>query len=201
MSSMAPFEQAFAIVVGHEGGFDMTRADPGNWTDGAVGVGVLGGTKYGQDSASYASNLARLPDDVRAGMPATVKDLTLGQVQAIYRAIYWDSVRGDELPPPLALLVFDAAVNNGPDRAARWLQAAVDAGIDGQIGAATLRAVQASAAKQGGAAICAEFMTQRLVFMASLPTWRSFGLGWARRLCALPYQAVTMTSRDASATA
>jgi lysozyme family protein len=101
----------------------------------------------------------------------------------------------------LALLVFDAAVNNGPDRAARWLQAAVDSEIDGQIGPATLRTVQTSAAKQAGAAVCAEFMTQRLVFMASLPIWRSFGLGWARRLCALPYQAVTMASGNLAASA
>jgi lysozyme family protein len=29
------------------------------------------------------------------------------------------------LPGPLALVVFDAAVNSGPGRAVRWLQAAL----------------------------------------------------------------------------
>jgi hypothetical protein len=35
-------------------------------------------------------------------------------------------------------------------------------------------------------------MAQRLAFMAALPTWKLFGLGWARRLCALPWQSLTM---------
>jgi hypothetical protein len=25
--------------------------------------------------------------------------------------------------------------------------------------------------------------------MTSLPTWKTFGIGWARRLCRLPYEA------------
>ena len=47
-------------------------------------------------------------------------------------------------------------------------------------------ATLAAAASAPGAALCAEFQAQRLSFMASLPTWRAFGLGWARRLCARP---------------
>jgi lysozyme family protein len=56
--------------------------------------------------------------------------------------------------------------------------------------------VQRAAQTQGGAALCAEFLARRLSFMASLPTWRTFGLGWARRLCSLPYQSLTMTEGD-----
>ena len=101
-------------------------------------------------------------------------------------------VEGEALPPPLALLVFDAAVNNGVGHAIRWLQSAVCVNADGQIGPATRAAIVSASSRSGGAAICAEFQAQRLAFMASLPTWRIFGLGWARRLCQLPYQSMNM---------
>ena len=172
---MSPFEHAFAIVIGHEGGFSNERADPGNWTGGAVGAGRLAGTKYGISAAAYPA--------------LDIANLALADAQAIYKRDYWDRVQADALPPPLALLVFDAAVNNGLGHAARWLQMAAGVAVDGQLGPATL----AAAASAPGAALCAEFQAQRLSFMASLPTWRAFGLGWARRLCALPYQSLTMT--------
>ena len=189
---MTAFDTAMGYLIGHEGGFDDTRADPGNWTGGAVGSGDLLGTNWGIDSASYADSLKALDPATRATMPATVKDLTEDQAKAIYRASYWDRVSGDQLAPPLALLVFDAAVNNGVSRAAQWLQAAVGVKADGQIGPATRAAVDAYVTAHGGAALMTEFMAQRLNFMANLPTWRTFGLGWARRLCSLPYQSLTM---------
>ena len=173
------FAQAFTLVIGHEGGYSDESADPGNWTGGAVGAGELRGTKFGISAGAY-------PD-------LDIANLTLEQAQDIYRRDYWSRVRADDLPPPLALLVFDAAVNNGVGRATRWLQTAAGAVADGVIGPETMAAI-AAAAKGGGAGLCAEFQAQRLAFMAGLPTWRVFGLGWARRLCALPYQSLTMPS-------
>jgi lysozyme family protein len=189
---MSVFDRAFAVVIGHEGGFDANRQDPGNWTGGAVGAGEVSGTNWGIASAAYADEQRALPEAIRATMPAQVRDLTLDQARALYRAAYWDRVSGDALPPPLALLVFDAAVNNGVSRAVIWLQGAVGTNPDGQLGPVTLAALSVSATKSGGAALCAEFQAQRLAFMAGLATWRIFGLGWARRLCALPYQSLTM---------
>lgn len=172
---MTAFDRAFDIVIGHEGGFGAEPADPGNWTGGAVGQGDLRGTKYGISAAAYPTT------DIAA--------LSLEDARAIYRRDYWDRVAGDALPPPLALLVFDAAVNNGIGHAVRWLQTALGVAADGQIGPATLAAI---AAAPPGTALGAEFMVQRTAFMASLPTWSRFGLGWARRLCALPYESLTM---------
>lgn len=173
------FARAFEILVGHEGAFCNERDDPGNWTGNAVGSGEQRGTKFGISAGSYPTL------DIAA--------LTLDAAQQIYRRDYWDRVQADALPPPLALLVFDAAVNNGVGRGVIWLQRAVGAAPDGALGPSTLAAVSAYAAQHGGAALCAEFQAQRLAFMAALPTWPIFGLGWARRLCELPYQAMTMT--------
>ena len=141
---MTTFEQAFAIVVGHEGGFDTTRADPGNWTGGAVGRGALRGTKFGISAAAYPA--------------VDIASLTADDAAAIYRRDYWVRIRGDDLSPALALLVFDAAVNNGVRRAAGWLQEAVGAVVDGEIGNETIAATRQAATEQGGAALCAEFM-------------------------------------------
>lgn len=170
------FERAFRVVVGVEGGFTDSEADPGNWTGGQCGAGRCLGTKYGISAAAYPGL------DIAA--------LNLDGARAIYRRDYWDRVQGDALPLPLALLVFDAAVNNGVGRAVRWLQVAAGAKADGVVGPATLAAVAAHAGN--GAGLLAEFQAQRLVFMAGLPTWRTFGLGWARRLCRLPFEAVQM---------
>ncbi len=169
---MNSFDRAFAIVVAQEGGLSMNPADPGNWTGGACGSGRLLGTRYGISGAAYPN--------------LDIGGLTLAGAAAIYRRDYWDRVQGDALPPPLALLVFDAAVNAGPGRAVRWLQAAVGAVVDGQLGPDTLTRARSVA----GAAAMAEFQAQRLLFMTALPTWRTFGHGWARRLCRLPYDAL-----------
>ena len=174
--SEAVFRQAFSIVVGEEGGFTDVQSDPGNWTGGQCGSGRCAGTKYGVSAAAYPT--------------LDIKGLSIEAARQIYRRDYWDRIGGDALPPPLALLVFDAAVNNGAGRAARWLQAATGATQDGVIGSATVAAVSARAGD--GAALMAEFQAQRMTFMAGLPTWRTFGLGWARRLCRLPYDAMTI---------
>ena len=179
---MSSFEQAFGAVLGNEGGYDETHGDPGNWTGGGVGRGELRGTKFGISAAAY-------PD-------LDIASLAQADAEAIYRRDYWNRVAGDKLEPPLALLVFDAAVNNGCGRAARWLQMAVGAVADGMIGDQTLAAVNAYLATRSGASLCAEFMAQRLVYMAALPTWHLFGLGWARRLCNLPYQSLSMTGAN-----
>ena len=76
------------------------------------------------------------------------------------------------LAPALALLAFDAAVNNGVGRAKQWLLLAQR--------------------QPDPRAACIEFMAQRTLFMASLPGWRDFGLGWARRLARLPYEAAVI---------
>ena len=164
------FDRAFAITVGHEGGYSCEPYDHGNWTGGEANAGVLRGTKYGISAAAYP-----LLD---------IAGLTMADASEIYRHDYWARISGDQLPAALAILVFDAAVNNGVSRAVQWLQIAAGVLADGAIGPATL-----AAANQPGIAVQVEFMAQRMNFMAHLPAWPAFGLGWARRLCRLPYQA------------
>ncbi len=60
------------------------------------------------------------------------------------------------------------------------------------LGPATIAALQSHTGS--GAGLCAEFQARRLIWMTTLPTWSTFGLGWSRRLCRLPYDAVGMAA-------
>ncbi len=93
-------------------------------------MGVLRGTKYGISAASFPTL------DIAA--------LSLDQARAIYRVRYWNKIAGDSLAPGLALLVFDAAVNQGVGFAARALQEAlpINAPPDGVIGPKTVAAAR-----------------------------------------------------------
>ena len=171
---MSVFDNAFRAVIGEEGGFTTNPVDPGNWTGAKCNVGQCRGTKYGISAAAYPT--------------LNIAGLSLDDAKTIYRRDYWNHVCGDDLPPAFALIVFDAAVNSGPSRAIRWLQSALRVGADGVIGPITVSAAQRSAGR--GAEILAEYQAQRLIFLASLPTWRTFGLGWARRVCTIQLEAL-----------
>jgi lysozyme family protein len=168
------FDTCATITLAHEGPFSCDHADPGNWTGGAVGSGRLVGTAWGISAASY-------PD---LDIPHLSREAAL----AIYERDYWQKYHDDDLPPGLALLHFDAAVNNGPGRANKWLQQAVFVYPDGTIGPVTLAAVAARSWQDTARA----FMAFRLLFMTGLATWKIFGAGWSRRLAALPFQAVAI---------
>lgn len=105
--SLDNFAACLAVTLGYEGGFSVDRADPGNWTGGAVGRGTLAGTNFGISAAAHPTL------DIRA--------LTPTSVASIYRAEYWMPAGCDALAPGLDLQHFDAAVNSGAARAGRWL--------------------------------------------------------------------------------
>jgi lysozyme family protein len=180
----AGFDRAFAVVVGAEGGYDSNPDDPGNWTGGRVGAGELRGTKYGVSAAAFPS--------------LSIATLTLDQARTIYESRYWQPIHASEVPEPLALLLFDAAVNNGPSRAVGWLQGCVGAVADGVVGPLTLAAISRAIATHGLAALCGQYLAERLTFMAALPTWRLFGHGWSRRLCTLAYDSMSFTQTEGS---
>lgn len=177
---MTVFDSAFTVVVGEEGGYTANPSDPGNWTGGRVNAGQCRGTKFGISAAAYPT--------------LQISDLTVDDAKSIYQKDYWNHVRGDELVPALALMVFDAAINSGVARAIRWLQLAARVTADGSFGPLTMAAVQQ--ASGNGAALMAEYQAQRLSFLAGLPTWRTFGLGWARRVCRIQLEALRLTGSN-----
>jgi len=160
---MGNFEKAFAIVVGVEARLSLDPNDPGNWTGGARGAGVLKGTKYGISAKAYPNE--------------DIANLTLDRAQALYRADYWNKVSGDALPYPLCLLVFDCAVNQGEGIARTRMQTALGVVADGVIGPKTIAAAQASTVEHWGA-----FMTLRRHRYEQSPDYPRYGDGWSNRL-------------------
>lgn len=165
------FEKALAAVLHHEGGFVNHPSDPGGMTN-------LGCTKK-----VWEEWVGHQVDE------ATMRNLKPSDVAPLYKARYWDKVHGDELPAGVDYVVFDAAINSGPGRAAKWLQAAVGVDADGAIGPATMRAVNARPARQ----IVEDYNKRRLSFLHDLPTWGTFGKGWARRVGEVDVAALAMT--------
>lgn len=104
------FERCMNFVFGWEGGLSMLSTDPGNWTGGAVGSGMLKGTNFGISAASYPS--------------LDIKNLTRDQAKEIYKRNYWPIASKFEWP--MSLAVFDLAVNGGVGRAQKILDKAGD---------------------------------------------------------------------------
>ncbi|WP_292497888.1 putative peptidoglycan-binding domain-containing protein, partial [Mesorhizobium sp.] len=107
-----------------------------------------------------------------------------------YRCFYWDAVAGADLPDGIDYAVFDFAVNSGPGRAAKYLQAVLGVVQDGRIGPATLAA---AGAKPAGVVIDA-LCDARLAFLEKLPTWPSFGRGWSVRVASVRRQALLISA-------
>jgi lysozyme family protein len=173
----ALFDSCFSLVVGFEGGLTQNPADPGNWTGGKCGAGECRGTRWGISAASYPH--------------LDIPNLTLANAKALYFDDYWTKVGADQFPGQLALLLFDAAVNNGVGQASRWLQEIAEAPVDGVVGPVTINRIQAAIAAYGLGTVCGEYLALRMWTMSRLPTWPTFGRGWSRRLCRLPYSPVS----------
>jgi lysozyme family protein len=164
------FDRCFAFTLAAEGGYSANPADPGNWTGGKIGAGVLRGTKFGISAAAHPT--------------LDIATLSQADAEAIYRANYWVQLKGDALPLPLAFVMFDAAVNSGVRRAVIWLQQAAGLVADGVLGNATMNAIK----NANSVELAKETLARRLDYNARLPAWATFGLGWSRRLIALAAQ-------------
>ena len=158
------FDECFAHVLKSEGGYVNDPADRGGETNMGVTIGAWG---------AYLG---------RAIQPGEMKALTQETVKPFYKAMYWDKVGGDKLPPSVAYAVFDFAVNAGVSRAAKFLQRAVGAVDDGVVGSGTLGMV----AKADPAKLLQNFASQKIAFYTDLaqrnPSQQKFLKGWLARV-------------------
>jgi lysozyme family protein len=154
------FERIMDEIFKHEGGYVDHPRDPG----GATNMGITFATLR-----AYRG---------KAITKADVKALTKAEAREIYRKNYWNKVSGDDLPSGVDLCTMDGAVNSGPSRGVRWLQRAVGANADGQIGPKTIAAADEAPLAQTINRMCDD----RMNFLRGLGTWSTFGTGWTRRV-------------------
>ena len=153
------FDQAFDLLISHEGGFSNHPDDPG------------GATMYGVTEAVARAN----------GFTGHMRDYTLLEAKAVYRKQYWDACQCEFMPEVIRYPLFDAAVNSGAVQAIKWLQSAAGVKADGVIGAMTRSAVAVS----NHQLLRQQMIGKRLRFMTDLKNWPSFSKGWSRRIAAI----------------
>ncbi len=161
------FETALAHVLEMEGGWSNDPHDPGGPTNLGITIGVYAAWKG-----------VELNDANRDALIAELKQLKKPAVRPIYHARYWVPSRADALPPGLALMHFDAAVNHGVGNAARMLQEVLGVTVDGEIGPETLGAAGRLPVDE----TVGRYADSRRKRYRSLPHFWRFGRGWLRRV-------------------
>jgi lysozyme family protein len=160
-------DMAIRKILEHEGGYVNHPDDPG------------GATNKGITIATFRRYIKR------DGTIADLKALTTQQAVDVYKAQYWDKVQGDDLPSGVDYTVADFAVNSGPSRAAKYLQAALGVTQDGAIGPQTIQAANEIINPK---AIINKVNADRLAFMKRIQggkLWKTFGRGWQSRVDAV----------------
>jgi lysozyme family protein len=166
------FEKSLALILKHEGGYVDNPKDPGGATN-------LGCTKKVWEE--WVGHEVTKED---------IKALKVSDIAPLYKAKYWDAVKGDLLPAGVDYAVFDLAINSGPGRAAKTLQQVLNITADGQIGPATLSTLEAANPRDVATRVC----EARLAFLQGLPTYGTFGKGWSRRVAEVEHIAFTMSA-------
>ena len=146
------FDQAFEILIGHEGGYVNHPRDPG------------GETKFGISKRSYPGE--------------DIPNMTLVRAKDIYQRDYWWKAGCDLVPECVKFDLFDTAVNAGPKTAIQMLQRAVGVEDDGVIGPKTMLALSSMDPER----LDKRFNGFRLQHLSTLSTWETFGRGWANRI-------------------
>lgn len=149
----------------------------GGYVDDARDAG--GATKYGITISTLGAWRKR------AVTKGDVQALTRDEAADIYRAWYWAPVKADDLPAGMDAVAFDAAVNSGVSRSAKWLQGALGVTADGKIGPQTI----AAARKADRVVAINRALDARLAFMKVAKNrntgallWPTYKNGWQRRI-------------------
>lgn len=164
MANDERFQRCLTEVLRHEGGYVDHPSDPG----GATNMGITRKTLARWRKISPWTDLPK----------SSVASLKREEAGLIYRANYWNPSRAGDMPVGVDLALFDFAVNSGPDRAVRTLQAALGVAADGEVGPVTLAALRAADL----ARLVNDFCNRRLAFLKGLSTFAVFGRGWTRRV-------------------
>lgn len=153
---MSSFDDAFASLIGSEGGYSNNPSDPG------------GETMWGCTARVARAN----------GYTGPMRELPKETAKAIAKKVYWDPLHLDEFDPRVAFQIFDCNYNGG--QTVRWAQAAAGAAVDGRMGPATIAAIKVCDPH----AFILSFLSQRLNYLTDLATFKTFGRGWSRRIAA-----------------
>ena len=164
------WDASFEMVLKHEGGYVNDPRDPG------------GRTNLGVTQRAWEAWL------VRTVTESDMRALTPEKVKPFYKAMYWDKIKGDQLPNGVDYAAYDFAVNSGVGRAAKFLQTIAGVTADGALGPKSMGAIRECNPEQMVDALC----EMRLDFLKRLPTFETFGKGWRIRVAEVKTRADSM---------
>ena len=181
---MSNFEEAAAIVLGFEGGEnsreDATR-DAGGATKYWISLRYLKG-KGEEGDIDGDGDIDRWD----------IHELTVDRALEFYKEDFWEALPCEQLPLPVATVLFDAAVNSGDGGATRLWQKVLDEygfalKVDGDFGPKTLQATLAYLGQADAVSVACRFITRRRDFYRYLakadPQKYAWALrGWLNRL-------------------
>jgi len=180
----ATFELAVDMTLEFEGVDSDHADDPGGRTRFGWSLRTLRAKGFDIDGDGDVD-----ADDVAA--------LTRDEARELYRQEFYERPGIDRLPSYVGVAAFDFAVNAGPGRAIRELQAAVNElrreaspiAEDGVIGPNTLMAIGAlTVTLEAEELLVKTYILRRVRFHADLaksPKLRTFLRGWTMRCCEL----------------
>jgi lysozyme family protein len=155
------FQKIIPWIHLDEGEYSDDEGDPGGPT--RLGITIYDYKKWTNNPNITAKDVKDMPADV---------------AEAIYKKWYWDKQSCDLLPTGIDYFVFDCGLLSGTGTSIRWLQRAVNAKPDGNIGPKTLEAIS----KMGALQILLVMEKTRRAHLKSLPHWVRFGPGWTNRV-------------------
>lgn len=170
LSSYQPFVDR--MIHRYEGGYGWNAKDPG------------GPTNFGITCFDLAENRHQRMTSMSAWQEP-VKDMTLAEAEAIYKAKYATAIDYDELPLGIDCVMMDYGVNSGDARPIAVARAICSLrASSGRMDAELLAALQHADPKAFIEAMCDE----RLRFMHAIrggSAWAEFGHGWGSRVADL----------------
>lgn len=110
-----------------------------------------------------------------------VKNISEPQARDFYEEKYIVGPKFHLLPEMLTPMVVDCAVNHGVTRAAKWVQEAVGATVDGKIGPKTIQASQAASVASTYLKICATRVRFYGEIVSNDRSQAKFIAGWNNR--------------------
>jgi lysozyme family protein len=170
---MAAFESLFPHILESEGiVFENDSAD----TAGATKFGIIT-----DDLKTYYHDQTKTWQDV--------KNLTQDEAFKIYKKLYWDAFKADEIKnDSLAHFIVDGAINQGKGTITKYIQQVCGITADGIFGSGTLAAVNAHNPKELFEGLKQKRLDKYHRIVENNPSQQRFIKGWIRRLNSITYK-------------